>query len=210
GVEVAGALNDFVRQSAKYYPEVNEAQIRMMLIEAGPRLMPEMTEKLASFAERVLGQRGVEVLTNTAVTRVDRDGFDISTGEHISTDTLIWAAGLSVNPLIASLDLPKDPRGRLRVNEYLEVEGGLNLWSLGDCANVPNPQTGKPHPQTAQHALREAKIAARNIAAGLGVGTRRPFVYRTMGQLALVGERTGVADVMGLRFSGMFAWFLWR
>jgi NADH:quinone reductase (non-electrogenic) len=210
GVEVAGALNDFVRQAARYYPELNQTRIRMMLIEAGPRLMPEMSEKLASFAQKVLGQRGVEVHTKTAVISVDEDGIDLSTGEHISTDTLIWAAGVSVNPLIGTLDLPKDNRGRLRVNEFLEVESGPDLWALGDCANIPNPQTGKPHPQTAQHALREAKIAARNIAAGLGVGRRRPFVYRTMGQLALVGERTGVADVMGLRFSGMFAWFLWR
>ena len=92
----------------------------------------------------------------------------------------------------------------------LEVEGKPNVWALGDCAYILNPKTGKPHPPTAQHAVREGKRTARNIAAVFGRGRRQPFDYDTMGQMAIVGERTGVADVMGLRFSGYFAWFLWR
>jgi NADH dehydrogenase len=210
GVEVAGALNDFVREAARYYPEIDPKKIRLMLIEAGPRLMPEMNEGLASFAERVLAERGVEVRTSTAVTRAYEGGFELSTGERIDTGTLIWAAGALPNPLIKSLDLPKDERGRIRVNEHLEVEGVRNLWALGDSANVPDVRTGRPHPPTAQHAVREAKTAARNIAASLGKGKPAPFDYRSMGQLALVGERTGVADVMGYQFSGFIAWFMWR
>lgn len=209
GVEVTGALNDFVREAARYYPEIDRKRIRIMLIEAGPRLMPEMTEALALFAEKVLKERGVEVFTGTAVTKVEKNAFELSTGERIATATLIWSAGVAVNPLISELDAPKE-RGRIRVNEYLEVEGLANVWALGDCAHIPNPQTGHPHPPTAQHAVREGKRVARNIAASLGEGKREPFVYRTMGQMAIVGERTGVADVMGHRFSGLFAWFLWR
>jgi NADH dehydrogenase len=113
------------------------------------------------------------------------------------------------NPLLAGFKLAKE-RGRLRVNEYLEVEGKPNVWALGDCAYILNPKTGKPHPPTAQHAVREGKRVARNIAAIFGRARRQPFDYDTMGQMAIVGERTGVADVMGLRFSGYFAWFLWR
>jgi NADH dehydrogenase len=209
GVEVSGALNDFVREAADFYPEVNREQIRIMLIEAGPRLMPEMNDELAAFAEKVLGERGVEVRTQTSVVSAEANRFELSTGEQISTGTFIWAAGVAPNPLIDSLEVPKE-RGRVRVNEFLEVEGIPNLWALGDCAHIPTPQTGKPHPPTAQHAVREGKRAGRNVAASLGVGTKKPFAYRTMGQMAIVGERTGVADVMGLRFSGFVAWFLWR
>jgi NADH dehydrogenase len=209
GVEVSGALNDFVREAAEFYPEIDPHQIRIMLIEALPRLMLEMDEELAKFAETVLGERGVEVRTNTSVVRAERSSFELSTGEHIATATLIWAAGVSPNPLIASLGVPTE-RGRIRVDEFLAVEGLENVWALGDCAHIPNPQTGKPHPPTAQHAVREGKCAARNVAASLGIGLKRRFAYRTMGQLAIVGERTGVADVMGLRFQGFFAWFLWR
>jgi NADH dehydrogenase len=209
GVEVVGQINDFVRESADYYPEIDRHKIRVMLIEAGPRLMSEMNEKLAAFAERVLIKRGVEVRTNTAVVSVDEKSFTLSTGERIPTRTVIWGAGVAPNPLISGFDLPKE-RGRLRVNEYLEVEGRPNIWALGDCAYILNPKTGKPHPATAQHAVREGKRAARNVAAAVGRGKRQPFDYDTMGQMAIVGERTGVAEVMGLLFSGFIAWFLWR
>ncbi len=182
----------------------------MMLIEAGPRLLPEMNEDLARFAERVLGERGVEVYTKTRVTKVSADTFELSTGERIKTRTLIWAAGVTPDPLVERLDVPKDERGRIRVNQYLEVEGIKGVWALGDCAHIPDPRTGKPHPPTAQHAVREGKTAGRNIAAELGIGAPRAFDYRTMGQLAIVGERTGIADLMGTRFSGFGAWFLWR
>ncbi|HEX8184514.1 MAG TPA: FAD-dependent oxidoreductase, partial [Blastocatellia bacterium] len=209
GVEVSGALNDFVRDAARYYPEIDSKQIRVMLIEAGPRLMPEMNEDLAAFAEKIMRERGIDVRTHTSVVKVEKDSFELSTGERIPTQTLIWGAGVAPNPLIATLDVTKE-RGRIRVNEYLEVEGRANVWALGDCAHIPDDRTGKPHPPTAQHAVREGKTAAFNIAASYGIGKRQPFDYRTMGQLAIVGERTGVADVMGYRFSGLFAWFLWR
>jgi NADH:quinone reductase (non-electrogenic) len=209
GVEVSGALNDFVRDAAKYYPEIDPKQIRLMLIEAGPRLMPEMNEELALFAEKIMRKRGIDVRTRTSVVKVEEDGFELSTGERIKSGTIIWGAGVAPNPLIATLDVPKE-RGRMRVNEYLEVEGQTNVWALGDCAHIPDPRTGKPHPPTAQHAVREGQRVARNIAATFRIGYREPFDYRTMGQMAIVGERTGVADVMGLRFSGLFAWFLWR
>jgi NADH dehydrogenase len=209
GVEVTGALNDFVREAARYYPEIDKKHIRLMLIDASPRLMSEMSEGLATFAEKVLIERGVEVRKQTKVVRVEPNCFELSTGETIDAHTLIWAAGVAPNPLITSLPLGKE-RGRIRTNEYLEAEGAANVWAVGDCAHIPDPKTGKTHPPTAQHAVREAKRAARNIAATLGIGKRTPFDYRTMGQLAIVGERTGVADVMGHQFSGLLAWFLWR
>lgn len=209
GREVAGALNDFVREALKFYPEIREEQVRVMLIEAGPRLIPDMTKELAAFSERVLKERGVEVRTNTAVTRVNANAFELSSGERIESGTTIWSAGVSPNPLLTKLAIPKE-LGRAKVNEYLEVEGLEGLWAIGDSAYIFDFETGRPFPPTAQHAIREGKRAGRNVAASLGIGTRRPFRYRTMGQLAMVGERTGVADLMGHQFSGFSAWFLWR
>jgi len=209
GLEVSGALNDFVREALKFYPEIKREHVRVMLIEAGPRLIPEMSKELASFSERILTKRGVEVRTKTAVTRVGPNSFELSTGERIESGTIIWSAGVSPSPLLAKLAVPKE-RGRARVNEYLEVEGFEGLWAVGDSAYIFDQESDEPFPPTAQHAIREGKRAGRNVAASLGFGARHPFRYRTMGQLALVGERTGVADLMGHQFSGFLAWFLWR
>ena len=209
GVEVVGALNDFVREAARYYPEIDRELIRVMLIEAGPRLMAEMNEKLAAFAEKVLRERHVDVRTKTAAVKVEAGAIEFSTGERVATETLIWNAGVAPNPLLGELDVPKE-RGRIRVNDCLEVESAPSVWALGDCAYILSPKTGKPHPQTAQHSIREGRRAARNVAASLGIGQRAPFEYESMGQLAIVGERTGVADLMGYLFSGFVAWFIWR
>lgn len=210
GVEVCGAINDFVREALNYYPEIERSRMRVILIEAGDRLMPEMNEQLAAFAERVLTERGVEVIRKVSVTRVDSDRVLLSTGDAIRTRSLVWAAGVAPDPLIASLDIAKDERGRVRVNSFLEVEGLQDVWALGDCASIPNPATGKVYPPTAQHAVREGKLTARNIAARLAGRSPRAFEFKSFGQMALVGERTGVADVLGHHFSGFFAWFLWR
>jgi NADH dehydrogenase len=210
GVEVGGSVNDFVREAARYYPEVDKSEIRVLLAEAGPRLMPEMTPNLAAFAESVLKERGVDVRTRCGVSRVGDEWVEFSTGERVPSLSVIWTAGVAPHPLITDLDIPKDERGRIRTNEYLEVEGVRDLWAIGDCARIEEPITRIPYPSTAQHAVREGKIAARNIVARLGAGSRRAFTYKTMGQLALVGERTGIADLMGHRFSGFVAWFLWR
>ena len=210
GVEVGGSLNDFVREAARYYPEVDPSAISVTLAEAGPRLLAEMTPDLAAFAESVLKERGVNVRTHCGVTQVSDDWVEFSTGDRKASLSVIWTAGVSPHPLISNLNLPKDERGRIRTNQFLEVEGVDRVWAIGDCARIEDPLTGKPYPSTAQHAVREGKLAARNVAARLGIGTRRVFQYRTMGQLALVGEQTGVADLMGHQFSGFVAWFLWR
>jgi NADH dehydrogenase len=122
---------------------------------------------------------------------------------------LIWTAGTSPHPLTGTLPCPTD-RGRIKVNEFLEAEGAPGVWALGDCAVVPDPVTGKPYPPTAQHAIRQGKVLARNIAATLDGGTKRPFRFATLGLLAAIGRRTGVANILGFQFSGFIAWFLWR
>lgn len=122
---------------------------------------------------------------------------------------LIWVAGTAPNPLLSALPLPKR-NGRVAVNENLEVEGFPCIWALGDCAMVPNSRTGGFHPPTAQHAIREASVVAHNVAAELRGGTKQSFRYTSLGQLAAIGRRTGVANILGLNFSGFIAWWLWR
>jgi NADH dehydrogenase len=140
---------------------------------------------------------------------MSEQGVELSDGTCLPTQTLIWTAGTTPNPLLASLPCQKD-RGRLLVTDDLGVPEWPGVWALGDCALVPDPKTGAYYPPTAQHALREGKVVAHNVTATVRGGERKPFVFSTIGQLASIGRRTGVASIMGMNFSGFFAWWLWR
>jgi NADH dehydrogenase len=134
----------------------------------------------------------------------------LSDGSCVAARTVVWTAGTAPHMLLGMLPCAKDA-GRLKVNEFLEVEGYENVWALGDCARVPDTRNpGKFHPPTAQHALRQGKVVANNLIAAVRGGKKRPFDFVTLGQLAAIGRRTGVAKVLGLKFSGFAAWFLWR
>jgi NADH dehydrogenase len=132
----------------------------------------------------------------------------------IKTKTLVWTAGTSPNPLFAALPCRKD-KGKVIANAFMEVPEWPGVWAVGDCAMIPDPQ-GKPYPPTAQHALRQGKVLAQNIAAAirdskaLAGGKKKPFIFKTLGQLAAIGHRTGVANVFGFNFSGFLAWWMWR
>lgn len=209
GVETIGALNDFVRDAVRHYPRLRQRHIRMVLVHAGPAILPELGETLGRYAERKLLQRGLEILTSRHVTRVTRDGVGLDDGRFIPARMVVWTAGTSPHPLLARLPCPTD-HGRVVVDGTLAVPGWPGVWALGDCAVIPDPATGKPYPPTAQHALREAKTVARNICASLGGRPLERFTFRTLGQLAAIGRRTGVARILGVNFSGFVAWWLWR
>jgi NADH dehydrogenase len=209
GVETAAALNDFVRQAIRFYPHLKEEMLRVVLINSGPVILPELSDKLGVYAQKKLGQRGVEILINSTVRGCSDHGVELADGAILNTRTLIWTAGISPNPLLETLPCQKE-RGRVVVNEYLEVPDWPGVWALGDCALVPDLTTGKFCPPTAQHAAREGKVVAHNIAALIRGGRKKPFVFSTIGQLAAIGRRTGVANIKGINFSGFFAWWLWR
>ncbi|HEV8715046.1 MAG TPA: NAD(P)/FAD-dependent oxidoreductase [Candidatus Binatia bacterium] len=209
GVETIAGLNDFVREAIEFYPHLSADLLRVVLVHPGPVILPELGGKLGAYAQRKLTERKLEIRTNTKVQGISDHGVELSDGTMIRTNTLIWTAGTSPNPLLVTLPCQKD-HGRLVVNEYMEVPDLPGVWALGDCALVPDRKTGKPYPPTAQHALRQGKIVAQNIAAALGNGRKRPFVFATIGQLAAIGRRTGVANIMGINFSGFIAWWLWR
>lgn len=209
GVETIAGVNDFVRDALRYYPRARKGGVRMVLVHPGPVILPELGDKLGAYAQRKLAERGIEIHTNARVDRVTGDGVVLSSGMEIRSATLVWTAGTSPHPLIAALPCERN-RGRLCVNEYLEVGGWPGVYALGDCALVPDKRTGAFHPPTAQHALREGKVVARNIAAAIRGGTRTAFDFGNLGQLAAIGHRTGVAKILGFTFSGFVAWWLWR
>lgn len=209
GVETVAGINDFVRGALRTYPNLHESMIRVVLVHPGPVILPELGEKLGVYAQRKLSERKVEILLNTKVTGVTERSVELSDGQVIYGNTLIWTAGTSPNPLLRKLPCQKE-RGRLIVNEQLEVGEFPNVWALGDCAAVPDRKTGGFHPPTAQHALRQGRVLAHNIMATISGGEQKPFAFSTIGQLAAIGRRTGVANIAGINFSGFLAWWLWR
>jgi len=209
GVETIAAINDFIREAIGFYPRLSEAELRIVLIEATDAILPELGPKLGIYAKKKLADRGVEFLMNTSVRSVLNREVALSDGTVIKTNTLLWTAGASPNPLLGMLNCEKE-RGRLITNEFLEVNGNPGVWALGDCAAVPDRATGKPCPPTAQHALRQGKVAAHNILAAIRGGSRKRFEFKTIGALASIGRRTGVARIMGVNFSGFIAWWMWR
>ena len=210
GVETTGAVNDFVRETVKFYPSLREETIRVVVVHPGKFLLPELGEELGRYAEQKLSQRKVEIIKGARVAGYDGSVVKLTDGTSIPATTLIWTAGVKPGVAIESLGCKKE-RGRLLVNEYLSVPGVSGLWAAGDCAAVPDGyETGNFFPPTAQHGLREAIRAAKNIEAAIVGRPLKPFVFTTLGQLATIGRRTGVAMVFGLKFSGLIAWAMWR
>jgi NADH dehydrogenase len=209
GVETIAAINDFLRDAAQYYPHLSDDYIRTVLVHPGPLILPELGPQLGAYAQRKLAERQVEIRLNTKVTAISERGVELSDGTAIKAKTLVWTAGTSPNPILASLPCQKN-RVRLVVNEYMEVPGWPGVWALGDCALVPDPRTRHPYPPTAQHAMRQGRTVAKNVEAAAFGGNRKPFVFSTIGLLAAIGRRTGVAQILGVNFSGFIAWLLWR
>jgi NADH dehydrogenase len=209
GVETIASVNDFLRAALPFYPNLRPGDIRVVLVHSGELILPELGPELGRYAARKLSERGIEVMTGARVSGVGDDGVVLKDGTVLRTRTLVWTAGTSPHPLLSTLPCEKE-RGRLKVNEYLEVAGHPGVWALGDCALVPDAKRGGFHPPTAQHALREGRVAARNVVASLRGGTLVPFRFTTLGQLAAIGRRTGVARMFGMNFSGFVAWWLWR
>jgi len=206
GVEALAELADLVRDALRYYPRLREIEQRWVLVDAAPKILPEIPMKLGDYAARELAKRGVDIRVGTTLDSLDAEAATLSDGERIETVTLVWTAGVKATPLVGRFGLPLDERGRVIVDSTLKVEGRENVWSLGDCARVPNAATpGQFDPPTCQHALRQARRLAKNI-----VGEPKPYRYRMLGQVATLGRHKGIADVLGLRFRGFIGWFITR
>jgi NADH:quinone reductase (non-electrogenic) len=210
GAETAGAVNDFVRETAKFYPRLGDEQIRVVVIHPGDYLLPELGEDLGRYAERKMRERKVEVIKGARVASYDGWVVTLNNGLSIPAATLVWTAGVKPSPVVAALPCPKE-KGRIVTDEYLQVRGFSGLWTAGDCAAVPDGyETGIYFAPTAQHGMREAIVAAKNIERTILGQPLQPFRYRTMGMLASIGHHTGVASFFGFKFSGFIAWWMWR
>jgi len=210
GVETVGAVNDLLRESMKFYNNLKQDMLRVVLVEASGAILPELGESLGRYAQEKLKQRGVEVHLKTAVAGYDGKEVVLSDGTRIATRLVVWTAGVTPPPLLSGLPCTVQ-RGHILADEYLRVPGWPGIWALGDCAFVPdlyNP--GKFCPPTAQHATRQATVLANNIVATMNGRDPGPFKFKTLGLLATIGRRTGVAEILGMRFSGIIAWCLWR
>ena len=208
GVETVAAINDFLHAALRFYANLKPSDVRVVIVHPGAYLLPELGETLGTYTQEQLRARGVEVILNAKVAAVNGDRVTLTSGRAIDTRNLVWTAGTSANPVIDCLPCGK-ARGRLVVDETLQVPGHPGLWALGDCASIPTPEGGT-YPPTAQHALRQGKQLATNIIASMRSQPLAPFRFKTIGLLASIGQRTGVANVFGVNFSGFVAWWLWR
>ncbi len=208
GVETVAAIHDFMHVALRFYGNLSKSDVRVIIVHPGAYLLPELGETLGRYTMEQLRARGVEVILNTKVAAVDGDCVHLTNGDTIETRNLIWTAGTSANPVIDGLPCSK-ARGRLAVDPTLQVPSHPGIWALGDCASIPTPEGGI-FPPTAQHALRQGKQLAANIMATIRNEPLAPFRFKTIGLLASIGQRTGVANIFGVNFSGFVAWWLWR
>jgi NADH:ubiquinone reductase (H+-translocating) len=216
GVELAGALNDFAHGILADYPNLLAEELRIVLVHAQSRILPELSESLARYAQQEMEARGVEFRLNTRLTDA-QPGLVLLSDGQLRAETLVWTAGTAPNPLLSSLPVKRDKRGAVIVDETLAVTGHDGLWAIGDCAAVNDAKTGKSCPPTAQFALRQAEALAKNIRAKLGHGRARGFHFDSLGALCVVGHQTACAELTvpfvrtrSVRFSGLLAWLMWR
>ncbi|MGG6459865.1 MAG: FAD-dependent oxidoreductase, partial [Candidatus Eiseniibacteriota bacterium] len=214
GVEIVGELNDFVIDSIKhFYHNLEKAKIRRVLVNSGARILPEVTEELSEFALQKLRENGIEVILNTRVIDITSQGVKLNDGTNISTQTIVWAGGEKPPSLLSGLSCEHDKSGRLVTNDFLEVIGHTeSVMALGDCASITDPNTGKSCPPTAQHAIRQGKVAAINLISTIKdqVNAKKKFDYKTKGVMTLIGKRNGVGILLGYKIQGFAAWWVWR
>src|SRR5262249_32572539 len=211
GVEGIAALEDRVREALRFYPHIRREEVRLILAPHGNRLLEEVDPRLGAYVVEKLSQRTIDVRLGVGVTAVTGHSATLTTGEIIPTRMVIWTGGIMVNPILKGVTLPKDQHGAIRVNEHLQVLDHPTVFALGDCAAVPLPDGHGCYAPTAQNAIREGPVAAANIAALIrGMPIRKTFAYKPIGSLASLGHREAVAQIGGLRLSGLPAWLAWR
>jgi NADH dehydrogenase len=214
GVETAGEINDFIRDSVKeYYHNINSNNIRVIIVHSGDRLLPEMSKELSVFALKRLQKSGIEIILNQRVIGATRNTVSLKDGTIIPTNTIIWSGGVAPSSLLTSISCEHDNKsGRITVDKYLELPNYNGVYALGDCAYIIDPNSGNPYPPTAQHAIREGAIVANNIIASIEgrPENRKIFDYKTKGMMASIGKRTGIGNLLGIEVQGLLAWLIWR
>jgi NADH:ubiquinone reductase (H+-translocating) len=198
GVEALAELKVLLADSLRHFPRLRGVTPRWVLVDAGPKILQEVPGGLGDYARAQLARRGVEILTSTTVESIDASGVNLSSGARVETETVVWTAGVTPNPMLQRLGVPVDERGRVRVDSFLRVEGQSDVYALGDCAAVPNEATpDRVDPPTCQHALRQARRLVKTLN-----GADKPYRYKSLGQCATLGRDKGIALVMGVKLRG--------
>ena len=206
GVEALGELHDMAQAALRSYGDLRGVPQRWVLVDAAPKILPEIPRRLGEYAARRLVKRGIEIHVGTTLESYDGVEVVLANGTRVPARTLVWTAGVRANPLLGALGLPLDERGRIVVDETMRVEGSDDTWALGDGAAVVNCRTpGTVDPPTCQHALRQARRLAKNLA-----GDPRPYGYRMLGQVATLGRFKGIAEIPGFHLWGFPGWFVTR
>jgi NADH dehydrogenase len=209
GLEALAELQDFAADAMDFYPRARLHGMRWILVEAKDRVLPEIDRELAEYALRELRGRGIDIRLGTTLEEMTAESARLSTGETVPTRTVVWTAGVAPHPSLKQLGLPLDDRGRVPVDDHLRVEGSDSVWAIGDCAAVPDPRGGTT-PPTAQHAVRQGPVAARNIAAELGIGRPERFDYSGNAAFVNLGRYKAVGRVGRRTFHGFPAWWMAR
>lgn len=209
GVEAGGEVLSYLHAALEQYRNLNERDLHVVLIAGTDKLLEQLPEQFGTQANEMLAARGIEIVFRDDVASIDEGGVTLHSGKRFDCKTVIWSAGVGVPELVEHLDLPRTEHGAIAVNADMSVSGRPGVWALGDCAAVPKPGGGT-YPQTAQHAVREAEVLAGNIKASLRGGATSPCTYHTLGMMASLGHREGLADIGGFMISGGLAWALWR
>jgi NADH dehydrogenase len=208
GVELLGELTAFAVDVLRYYPRLRRDELRFYLFEAGSRILPEIDPPLADVATRVLKRRGADIRASTPVRAIEPGRVHLAT-ETIDASTIVLAAGIVPNVAAARMPVAHDQKGRIAVDATMRSRSHPEVWALGDCASIPGPD-GRPYPALAQHAVREARQLARNVAAVTAGRAPAPFIFRPLGTMASLGHSRAVAKVFGLRLTGFPAWWVRR
>jgi len=214
GVETVGTINDFVRESVKdSYKNIFMTEVKIILVHTSDKLLEQVDEELGSFALAKLKAKGIEFIMNTHVVGATQNTVKLDDDNNtiIPSYTLIWTAGVTPSKLISELACEHDKKHRIIANNYFEIPDHDGVYALGDCASITDPNTGKPYPPTAQHAIMQGKVAAKNIVSAIKGKTKKTkFDYKTKGMMAELGKRTGVATIFGIKSHGFISWWLWR
>jgi len=205
GVEALAELSDLTEDALRYYPRLRATPRRWVLVDAAPRILPDIPPPLGEYAAAELHKRGIDLHVETTLESVSAEEAVLGDGARIPTQTVVWTAGVAPNPVLREWSLPLDEKGRVEVDELLRVRGHEHVWALGDCALVPNKRSDRPDPPTCQHALRQARRLAKNLT-----GPPEPYGYRMLGQVATLGRHKGIAEVLGLNLHGFLGWWVTR
>jgi NADH dehydrogenase len=208
GVELLGELTAFADDTLRYYPRLRREEVRFHLFEASARILPEVDEKLADSATRVLVRRGADVRASTPVRSIEQGRVHLA-DETIEAGTIVLAAGITPSSVAAAMPVEHERHGRIAVDSTLRSKSHPEIWAIGDSASIPGPD-GRPYPALAQYATREAKRVARNVEAAAFGRAPTPFVYDSLGIMASLGHSRAVAQILGMRVTGFLAWWIRR